>query len=362
MSCIRPFRLAFAILFLAGAALVAAPQVVWQIGADEDPFAAGYNPTDEFSSENYINDSRPGTVYTLANPVVDDDFYFAGTYPSGFNGLTTNRPVLVAELEKGWERALTDGDRTNRVHFFLNSAQAGAQSRLRLSFELVYGGIWLPLLGQSGEGFGVHDIAVRFRNSAGATTLIYSNRIDRDTRLVVDFPASSVAASAGANTIEFARVGPFTANTGYWIQFDYAQLEADTNALADADGDGLPRWWEVDNNLSDTNGDDAASDKDGDGRTAGQEYNGGNNSSNPNRADTDGDGLNDGAEFIAGTNPNKADTDGDSISDGVEVNGSPASNPLLVDSDGDGAPDSLERRVGTNPLGAGSVPTVFQGG
>ena len=135
-----------------------------------------------------------------ANPVVDDDFYFAGNFPFGFNGLTTNRTVLNAETNKGWERALTDGDRTNRVHFFLNAAQVNAQSRLRLSFELVQGGIWLPLLGQSGEGFGVHDIVVRFRNSAGATTLVYSNRVDRDTRIAVDFPASSVTASAGPNT------------------------------------------------------------------------------------------------------------------------------------------------------------------
>jgi uncharacterized protein (DUF1800 family) len=349
-------------LFLATPSLRAALEPVWLIGADEDPLSAGYNPTDEFSSENYINDPRPGTIYTTASPVVDDDFYFAGIFPSGFNGLTTNHTVLNAETNKGWERALTDGDRTNRVHFFLSNPQAGAQSRLRVSFELVHGGIWLPLHGQSGEGFGVHDITVRFRNSAGATTLIYSNRVDRDTRIVVDFPANSVAASAGPNTIEFARVGPFTANTGYWIQFDYAQLEADPNALADADGDALPRWWEVDNNLSDTNNADAASDKDGDGRTAFQEFNGGNNSTNPNRADTDGDGLSDGAEFVAGTNPNKADTDGDSISDGDEVNGSPASNPLLVDSDGDGAPDALERRVGTNPLSAASVPTIFRGG
>jgi len=359
---IRPRVLMFASLLLVATVARASAETVWRIGVDEDPFAAGYNPADEFSSENYINDPRPGTIYTLANPGVDDDFYFGGTYPSGFNGLTTNRPVLVAELDKGWERALTDGDRTNRVHFFLNSAQAGVQSRLRLSFELVQGGIWLPLLGQSGEGFGVHDIAVRFRNNAGATTMIYSNRIDRDTRIVVDFPASNVAASAGPNTVEFARVGPFTPNTGYWIQFDYAQLEADPNALADADGDGLPRWWEVDNGLSDSNGADAASDKDGDGRTAFQEYHGGVNSTDPNKFDTDGDGLSDGAEFIAGTIPNKADTDGDSISDGDEVNGSPASNPLLADSDGDGAPDALERRVGTNPLSAVSVPTVFRGG
>lgn len=362
MSLNRFVFLVLAGLLLATQTLPAAPETVWLIGVDEDPLAAGYNATDEFSSENYINDPRPGTVYTTNNPVVDDDFYFAGTFPSGFNGLTTNRTVLSAEPNLGWERALTDGDRTNRVHFMFNSAQVGAPSRLRLSFEMVWGGVWLSLLGQSGEGFGQHDIVVRFRNSVGATTLIYSNRLDRDTRIIVDFPAASVGASAGPNTIEFARVGPFTANTGYWIQFDYAQLEADTNALADADSDGLPRWWEIDNGLSDADAADAASDKDGDGRTALQEYNGGSNSTNPNRADTDGDGLTDGAEFVAGTNPNNPDTDGDSISDGDEVLGSPASNPLLVDSDGDGAPDALERRVGTNPASAASVPTIFRGG
>lgn len=362
MNVRRLFVLLLAGLLSAPAALRAAPETVWLIGVDEDPFASGYNATDEFSSENYVNDPRPGTIYTVTSPVVDDDFYFSGTFPIGFNNLTTNRTVLTAETNRGWERALTDGDRTNRVHFFLNSPQAGTQSRLRVSFELVQGGIWLPLLGQSGEGFGVHDITVRFRNSAGTTTLVYSNRIDRDTRIVVDFPASSVAASTGPNTVEFCRIGPITPNTGYWIQFDYAQLEADTNALADADGDGLPRWWEVDNNLSDTNAADATSDKDGDGRTAWQEYNSGNNSTNPNRVDTDGDGLSDGAEFVAGTNPNKSDTDGDSLSDNEEVNGLPTSNPLLVDSDGDGAPDALERRVGTNPLSATNVPTVFRGG
>lgn len=362
MSSSRFVLLFLVSLLLAPVALRAAPENIWRIGVDEDPFASGYNPTDEFSSENYANDPRPGTIYTVASPIVDDDFYFPGDFPTGFNGLTTNRTVLTAETNRGWERALTDGDRTNRVHFFLSSTQAGAPSRLRVSFELVQGGIWLPLLGQSGEGFGVHDIVVRFRNSAGATTLIYSNRFDRDTRIVVDFPANSVAASPGANTIEFARVGPFTANTGYWIQFDYAQLEADTNALADVDGDGLPRWWEVDNNLGDTNAADAGSDKDGDGRTALQEFNSGNNATNPNRTDTDGDGLSDGVEFVAGTNPNKADTDGDAISDADEVNGSPASNPLLVDSDSDGAPDSLERRVGTDPSSGASVPTLFRGG
>jgi hypothetical protein len=64
-----------------------------------------------------------------------------------------------------------------------------------------------------------------------------------------------------------------------------------------------------------------ASDVDLDGRTALQEFNAGNNSTDPNRSDTDGDGLNDGAEFFVGTNPNKADTDVDSLSDGDEDEG-----------------------------------------
>src|SRR6185369_16692394 len=126
------------ILWSAGS-LRADQMPVWQIGQDEDPFQSGYNATDEFSVENYVNDPRPGKVTRLPgdplynatnNPTADDDFYFAGTYPIGFNGLTTNLPVAFNEPDIAWERALTDGDKTNRVHFFLTSAQAGLQSRL----------------------------------------------------------------------------------------------------------------------------------------------------------------------------------------------------------------------------------------
>src|SRR6266436_1106819 len=369
------FRRVIAFTGIALASIIAAQagqQTVWQIGIDDDPLQAGYNATQEFSQENFVNDLRPGKVTrrpgdplynAVTNPTADDDFYCAGTYPIGFNGLTTNLPVAFNEPDIAWERALTDGDKTNRVHFFLNSQQAGALSRLRLSFELVWGGVWFGApTNQSGEGFGDHDVVVRFKNSAGTGTLLYTNRLSRDTRIILDFNAASVLASAGPNTIEFVRVGPITPNIGYWIQFDYLQLEANTNALLDADGDGLPRWWEEENHLSDSDPTDAASDRDGDGLTALQEYNGGVNSTDPNNPDTDGDGLSDGMERALGTNPLVADTDGDSISDGDEVNGTPPSNPLLVDSDGYGAPDSLELRVGTNPMSAASVPTIFRGG
>src|SRR5215216_5784905 len=83
--------------FLFTANVHAQIQTVWQIGLDEDPLQSGYNPTDEFAVENYVNDRAPGKVTRLpgdplfnagANPTADDDFYFAGSYPVGFNSLT----------------------------------------------------------------------------------------------------------------------------------------------------------------------------------------------------------------------------------------------------------------------------------
>src|SRR6476646_1133727 len=136
----------FAAILLGGVVAAQADlQTVWQIGIDDEPFQQGYNATQEFSQENFINELRPGKVTrrpgdplynTTNNPTADDDFYCAGTYPIGFNGLTTNLPVAFNEPDIAWERALTDGDKTNRVHFFLNSQQADSLSRLRLSFEL----------------------------------------------------------------------------------------------------------------------------------------------------------------------------------------------------------------------------------
>ena len=358
------------LLSLVGVSTRAELQTVWSIGVDADPFAAGYNPTQEFSQENGNNDAKPGQVTRLPgdplyiatnNPAADDDFYCAGNFPTGFNGLTSPLVVPNQEPDIAWERALTESDLTNRVHFFLNSAQTNKLCRLRLSFDLVWGGSWIDWpVHDSGEGFGPHDLVVRFKNSAGTNTVLFQKRVDRDSRIILDFAATNVLASAGPNTIEFVRTGPFAANTYFWIQFDYLKLEANTNAFLDADGDGLPRWWEEENHLSDTNAADAMSDADGDGLTALQEYNGGINSTDPNNADSDGDGLSDGMERALGTNPNLADTDGDGLSDGEEVR--LGTNPLLADTDGDGANDGLEVRVGSNPLSAASVPVVFRGG
>ncbi len=362
-----------AILFTGALAWIASATAatVWQIGVDDDPFVAGYNPVAEFSEPNYVNDAAPGRVTRLPgdplyqagnNPVSDDDFYLAGTYPPGFNRLPTALVVPNQEPNVAFKRAVIDGDNTNRIHFFLNSLQAGATSRLRLDCELAWSGGWLHApINELVEGLSPHDLVVRFRNAAGATTILWSNRVDRDQRLTVDFTAARVQASAGPNTVELVRVGPTASNTSFWVQFDYVRLDADPRALEDGDGDSLPRWWEVDHGLSDADRLDALSDRDRDGLSAGQEYNGGNNSSDPNRFDTDGDGLSDAAELAAGTNPTAADSDGDSVADAAEVVGPPISNPRLADSDGDGFPDSLERRLGTDPRDAASRPTPLRG-
>ncbi len=75
--------------------------------------------------------------------------------------------------------------------------------------------------------------------------------------------------------------------------------------------------------------------------------------------DDDNDGLNDIAEFLAGTDPLNPDTDGDGLLDGEEVS-TYFTNPLLADTDGDslglGDPfglffsDGVEVFTGTNPL------------
>ncbi|MBL9174672.1 MAG: DUF1800 family protein [Verrucomicrobiales bacterium] len=342
-------------------------QPVWQLGIEDNPQVGPYNPMGEFSAQNNIADPAPGVVTRVAgdplynalnNPGADDDFYFTGNYPAGFNGLGALLSVPFPEPSSAWERALTRGDPTNRVHFFLTSAQAAAATPLRLIFELPSGAAVATGVPSS---FGDHDIVVRLRNATGATTLLYSNRISAPSRISLDFLASNSVAKAGPNTVEFVRVGPGLAGYSYWIGFNFVRLEADLNGIADKDNDRLPATWEIDNHLSDVNASDAASDRDGDGLTALQEYNLGVNSTDPNRWDTDGDGLSDGRERTLGTDPLSPDTDKDGLTDGEEVDGTPASSPLLADTDGDGAWDIVERRMGTSPTNGTQKPSVFRG-
>lgn len=106
----------------------------------------------------------------------------------------------------------------------------------------------------------------------------------------------------------------------------------------DIDGDGLGDAWET-ANFGGISAQDGTGDPDFDFATNAREYNGGNNSSNPNSAaswpDTDADTLNDGWEIANFANLSKTNTD----------------------TDGDGASNAAEMAAGSDPNDPASTPT-----
>ncbi|MCW5557132.1 MAG: PQQ-dependent sugar dehydrogenase [Verrucomicrobiae bacterium] len=205
-------------------------RTIWQIGTDNLPTEVPYDPAGEFSIQNGKDDSRPGLVTRLpwdplynggANPTADDDFYFAGYYPIGFNGLNQERFVPFDEPPVAWERANTTGDRTNRMHFILDPGQLTSKFRLSMEFP---GGTTV-INGETLPGIGQHDMVFQFRNGAGRVTTLYSQRLTQRGVVQVEFTAAAVQATQGANTIELIRTGPVGTGITGWILYDYVRLE-----------------------------------------------------------------------------------------------------------------------------------------
>jgi len=208
-------------------------RTLWQIGEDHNPAQVPFSPTREFSLENNRNDPAPGRVTRIlgdplfveaTNPPADDDFYTAGPYPAGFNGLPAALSVPNDEPPIAWERALTATDRTNRIHFVFDPSQVTAESTFRFNMEMVFPGSLIGGVVQ--PGFADHDIVIRLRNPLGAVATLYSQRVSQPTNIVFDFSATTAGAMAGANTLEIVRTGPNVAGVSYWILFDFLRLES----------------------------------------------------------------------------------------------------------------------------------------
>lgn len=180
----------------------------WQVGTN--------NATrGEFQIENFVNDQAPGTLS------LDDDFYTAGTYPAGFNQLTAPRVVAADEPWGNWERALTSGDRTNRLHFV--TAGGGPMT---FKAGLVAGGSAVAGVVQS--GFSSHEVVVR-HSAPGISTILWQGTVTAPITISVNFPTLP-----GPNTVEIVRSGPNAANTSYWLSFDYVAvnlLESSTESV-----------------------------------------------------------------------------------------------------------------------------------
>lgn len=319
-------RLIISSVLLAGSATAAQFATVWQLGSDDENDAP-------FSQESFGANTSPGSA-----TIKDDDYYFAGTYPAPVGTVAANETIA------NFERSVTSDDPRDRIHFPLTAAQASPLSRLRITVDLFNGGAWVN---QSIPGFSTHNITVTFNGQV----LGVFNPLTWSRTLTFTVNASAVGAVAGANVLQIERTG---GGAGGYIEFDYLKLEADSDALTDADGDGMPLWFEETYGLSDSSSADASLDPDGDGRSNLAEFQAGTNPTDP---DSDNDGLSDSQEVTLGTNPLNADTDGDGISDGAET----LSNPLIADTDGDTYPDNIEIEQGSNPQIAGSVPFNFPG-
>jgi autotransporter-associated beta strand protein len=175
---------------------------LWQLGADG-------NNANEFVQENGNSNAPPGLP-----AAVDDDYYFAGEYGGSIGTLAVNDATTT------FERGLTIGDPTNRIHFNLTEDQLDDE------FQLVV------------------DIISGTFTSGNIPIVIEFNGVQIDARTITAngtfttarFLGSAVNAVTGDNVISITRSG-----TGEWIVFDYIRLNhqqifrnfADTTALSD---------------------------------------------------------------------------------------------------------------------------------
>jgi hypothetical protein len=168
------------------------------------------NSYSEFSPENRINDNPPGSHLNL-----DDDFYLAGTYPAGFNNLSSQLIVSEDEPALNWERALTNGDKTNRLHFVVGTAKS---SVLRLPINRgawMLNGVVQTGLPPSGN---LHEITITHKTLT-KSLIVWQGAVNANINLTIP-----LALDAGPNTIEIVRTGPIVAGNSYWCMFDWISI------------------------------------------------------------------------------------------------------------------------------------------
>lgn len=169
---------------------------VWQVGIDN-------NTNSEFEQENGGTNASPGSATGR-----DDDWYFAGTYGGTIGTLAVDEVMndgVGGTAVAGFERALTSGDRTNRIHFNLD---AGILTNdFRITIDVVNSQV-------PDKGFMVE---VLFNGTSIYTEAVYENGI-----ITIDgIDGAAVGATTGENILTIRRLE----GNGGWMTFDRITLE-----------------------------------------------------------------------------------------------------------------------------------------
>lgn len=178
---------------------------LWVIGLVDDAHA-------EFSQEQGP-DLPPGSPTAH-----DDDYFLAGDYGGAIGVVAADEPWI------NFDRAVTEWDTTNRIHFILDTFQAAPSTELRFSFDMRGGGWWDAVAMASGGTFGEHDLAI----SVNGNQISTHTGITEPVLIREAVTAGSVGVMPGENIVEITRTGGDSAGDGSssgWIQIDYVEAE-----------------------------------------------------------------------------------------------------------------------------------------
>jgi len=162
------------------------------------------NSVADFSAEDAVMNPSPGSAEAL-----DDDYFFAGTYPSPIGVVVEDEPL--ANLERAVIRFDPPNDTELRFHFNLTDAQAHELTEFRYLTSIFQ---------QDGQGGKAVQLELLFNGIPVVTDFLSEG----DVYTSAGFIASGVNARPGANVFTVRQIG----GDANWTNFDYHRLDIRT--------------------------------------------------------------------------------------------------------------------------------------